>query len=283
MAERLGETVGKPSERGGLLEIRTHASCAVALDLRSVGSLLTRDLLSRPRPSRLGFWLRWHEQIVDGRLPIYTVSIAPADQPLSARPADPRRLILHALIETAAREGYAHTCIERVLSAANLAEADFYAYFESLEDCFIQASDELIDELELVVLGRMSIDAPWPERIRRGLRAMLSVISKHPDRARFVMIECLGAGQPAAERLRSAEAMFAVVIEEGGEYASSVERLSVEHLSELTAEGVVGSIVAIVHRRVFEENTAELPALLSDLLYIVLMPYLGHERALAAA
>jgi hypothetical protein len=51
----------------------------------------------------------------------------------------------------------------------------------------------------------------------------------------------------------------------------------------LTAEGVVGSIVAIVHRRVFEENTAELPALLSDLLYIALMPYLGHERALAAA
>ena len=138
-------------------------------------------------------------------------------------PADPRRAIIDALIETAAREGYAHTCIERVCSAAKLSEAVFYAYFESIQDCFIQASDELINELELVVLAQMSGEAPWPQRIRRGLQTMLSVIAKHPDRARFVMIECLGAGQPAAERLRSAEAMFAVVIEEGAEYAASVE------------------------------------------------------------
>jgi AcrR family transcriptional regulator len=218
-----------------------------------------------------------------GHLTPYTVFIVAADRPFIPLSADPRRLILDALIETAACEGYAHTCIERVLSAANLAEADFYAYFESLEDCFIQASDQLIDELELVVLGRMSIDAPWPERIRRGLRAMLWVIAEHPDRARFAMIECLGAGQPAAERLRSAEAMFAVVVEEGREYAANVELLPVEHLTQLTAEGIVGGIATIVHRRVFEEDTAELPALLSDLLYIALMPYLGHERALAVA
>jgi hypothetical protein len=72
--------------------------------------------------------------------------------------------------------------------------------------------------------------------------------------------------------------MFAVVIEEGEEHAWSIE-----HLSPHTAEGIVGGIAAIVHRRVLEENTAELPALLPDLLYFALMPYLGHERALAAA
>ena len=218
----------------------------------------------------------------------YTVSILPAAKPSIPPSADPRRLILHALIETAAREGYAHTCIERVLSAADVSATLFYAYFESLEDCFIQASDELIDELELVVLGEMSIDAPWPQRIRRGLQALLETVARYPECAQVTMIECLGAGRPAAERLRSAEAMFSVVIEEGreyslSEYASSVEGLSVEHSSELTAQGIVGGIAAIVHRRVIEENTAELPALLPDLLYMVLMPYLGHERALAAA
>lgn len=208
---------------------------------------------------------------------LYTASIAPAEDPLSTR-ADPRRKIIDVLIETAAREGHAHTCIERVCSAAKLPEAAFYAYFESIQDCFIQASDELLDELELVVLGQMSGGAPWPQRIRRGLQTLLLLIVKNPDRARFVMIECLGAGRPAAERLRSAQAMFAVVIEEGEEHAGSVE-----HLSPHTAEGIVGGIAAIVYRRVLEENTAELPALLPDLLYFALMPYLGHERALAAA
>jgi AcrR family transcriptional regulator len=185
-------------------------------------------------------------------------------------------------VQTAVREGYAHTCIEHVLSATNLPEAAFYEFFESIEDCFNQASDELIDELELVVLGQMSGEAPWPQRIRRGLEALLWMLARYPDHAHFVMIECLGAGEPAAERLRSAEAMFAVVLEEGAEYATSVEHLSVEHLSELTAEGIVGGIAGIVHTRVLEENTAELPGLLGELLYFALMPYLGHERALAA-
>jgi AcrR family transcriptional regulator len=214
---------------------------------------------------------------------IYTALIAPAEEPLSTPPPDPRRRILDALVETAVREGYAHTCIERVCSAANVSAAVFDEYFESIQDCFIQANDELIGELELVVLRDCCGEAPWPQRIRRGLSALLSVISKHPDRARFVMIECPQAGEPAGERLRAAEAMFAVVLEEGAEYAANVELLSIEHLTDLTAEGIVGGIAAIIHKRVLEENTAELPALLADLLYFALMPYLGHEDALAAA
>jgi AcrR family transcriptional regulator len=191
--------------------------------------------------------------------------------------------MLEALVEIAVREGYAHTCIERVLSAANLPEAAFYAFFESIEDCFIQASDELIGEFELVVLAQTSGEAPWPQRIRRGLDALLGALARYPDRAHFVMIECVRAGEGAAERVRSAEAMFVVVIEEGEEHAVNVEHLSVEHLSELTAEGMIGGIAAIVHKRVLEENTAELPVLLPDLVYFALMPYLGHQRALAAA
>jgi AcrR family transcriptional regulator len=213
----------------------------------------------------------------------YTPSIALPEEPLRPAPAGPRRRILDALIGIAVREGYAHTCIERVLGAADVSDAFFYAYFESIEDCFIQASDELINELEHVVLAQTSGEAPWPQRIRLGLEALLRALARYPEHAHFVMIECLGAGRPAAERLHSAEAMFAVVLEEGAEYAANVERLSIEHLSPLTAEGIVGGIAAIIHKRVLAEDAAELPALLPDLLYIALMPYLGHERALAAA
>jgi hypothetical protein len=34
---------------------------------------------------------------------------------------------------------------------------------------------------------------------------------------------------------------------------------------------------------VLEGHTAELPALLPDLLYFALLPYLGHESAITAA
>jgi AcrR family transcriptional regulator len=208
---------------------------------------------------------------------IYTARIAPAEEPLST-PPDPRRRILDALVGTAVREGYAHTCIERVCSAANVSEAVFGEHFESIQDCFIQATDELIGELELVVLRDCCGEEPWPQRIRQGLQTLLAVIAKHPDRARFVMIECPQAGEQATERMRCAEDVFVAVLEEGIQCAASVEHLSVE-----SSEGVVGGIVAIVHKRVLEGNTAELPALLADLLYFALMPYLGHEDALAAA
>ncbi len=55
------------------------------------------------------------------------------------------------------------------------------------------------------------------------------------------------------------------------------------HLPPQTSEAVVGGIASILHRRVLEGHTAELPALLGDLLYFALMPYLGHDRALAIA
>lgn len=191
---------------------------------------------------------------------------------------NPRRRILDALIETAAREGYNHTCVERVLEVAKVPAPVFDEYFEDIRDCFIQASDELIGRLELMVLRSMHGEADWPERIRLGLQALLGAVAEYPDGAWVAMIESPRAGEPAAERVRTAEGVFVPVIEEGMEYASSVEHLSAE-----TAVGVVGGIAGIIHKRVLERRTEELPALLPELLYFALMPYLGHERALSAA
>jgi AcrR family transcriptional regulator len=226
---------------------------------------------------------------------------------------NPRRRILDAVIEIAVREGYDHTCVDRTCSAAKVPPPVFDEHFESIQDCFLQASDELIGQLELAVLKPLYEEAPWPERIRRGLQRLLAVISEHPDRARFTMIECPRVGEGkgkgedegekrggegegegegalgaldrsgALDRLHSAQRVFVPVLEEGMEYAVSIEHRSVAHLSPLTAEGIVGGIAAIIHKRVLEENTAELPGLLPDLLYFALMPYLGHDRALAAA
>ena len=59
--------------------------------------------------------------------------------------------------------------------------------------------------------------------------------------------------------------------------------MDIAHLPPQTSEAIVGGIASILHRRVLEDHTSELPALLPDLSYFALLPYLGHERALAAA
>jgi hypothetical protein len=50
---------------------------------------------------------------------------------------------------------------------------------------------------------------------------------------------------------------------------------------ELTAETIVGGIYEVVYTRVLRGEIRELPALLPDLTYSALLPYLGPEAAAA--
>jgi AcrR family transcriptional regulator len=194
------------------------------------------------------------------------------------RSSDPRRRILDALVETVAQRGYDNTTIERILHVADVPAPVFGEHFEDKRDCLLQALDELIGQLECSLLERASDPAPWPERIRLGLRTLLAALRCNPDGARVALVECLSAGEPAVARLRAALQTFVPILEEGRACAASTE-----HLPPQASEAVVGGIAAILHRRVLEGRTEELPALLGDLAYFALMPYLGHHRALRAA
>ncbi|MGA9875939.1 MAG: TetR/AcrR family transcriptional regulator [Solirubrobacteraceae bacterium] len=191
---------------------------------------------------------------------------------------DPRRRLLDAMIETVALRGYDRATVNRVLSSAQIQEAVFSEHFHDKHDCFIQAIDDLIGRAELAALEQFQGDSPWAERVRLGLERLLSALARDPDGARVVLVEMLGAGPAACERHRSALALFASLIEQG-----RLQCLNSEHLPPQISEAIVGGIASILHRRVLEGNTAELPALHADLTYFALLPYLDHERAMAIA
>ena len=193
---------------------------------------------------------------------------------------DPRRRILDALVQTVALRGYDRTTIDRVLHVAEVPAPVFDEHFEDKQDCLLAALDELIGRLQCTVSERIDGSTSWSERVRLGLQTLLAALACHPDGARVALVECLSAGEPAVARVRSAVASFVPILDEG---RGSPEAVNTDHLPPQTAEAVVGGIAAILHRRALEGHTAELPALLPDLLYFALMPYLGHRRALAAA
>lgn len=194
-----------------------------------------------------------------------------------ARP-DPRRRLLDAMIETVALRGYDRTTMSRVLSSADVQEAVFSEHFEDKRDCFMQAVDDLIGRAERAATEQFLRQAPWPERVRQALESLLHALARDPDGARVVLVEMLGAGPAACERHRSALALFTSLIEEGRSLAADAQRLPPQ-----TSEAIVGGIASIVHRRVLEGSTVELPALHAELTYFALLPYLDHERALAVA
>lgn len=201
------------------------------------------------------------------------------------RRADPRRQIFDAMIETVAHRGYDLTTIERVLSAAQIPAPVFDEHFENKQECFLRTLDELIARLEQILAARVPGpgQAPWPERIRLGLETLLGELADHPDSARVALVECLSAGEASVTRLHRALARLVAILDEGRAQAADCEAAGIGYLPPQTAAAVVGGIASIVHRRVLEDRTAELPELLPELLYFALMPYLGHDGALNAA
>jgi AcrR family transcriptional regulator len=204
----------------------------------------------------------------------------PADfyVPTGGRSPNPRVRILHAVIATASYRGYERTTIERVLQTAEVAAEVFGEHFENKEDCFLHALDALIARLERRVMEQVERTAPWPERVRSGLGAMLDALAEDPDGARVVLVECLSAGPAASERHHALLRVFPALLEEGRFHCANPDLLP-----PCTSEAMVGGILSILHRRALEDRTGELPRLRGDLAYFALLPYLGHHRAIVAA
>lgn len=207
------------------------------------------------------------------------------EQSAATRATDSRRAILDALVRTIALRGYDRTTIDRVLLTADVPAAVFEEHFEDKHDCLLVALDELIAGVQTAVRERVGASAPWQERVRAGLEALLAALAGHPDGARVAFVEYLGAGEAAIARVHRAIASAIPIIEEGrrGGPDGGVPAPGTGHLPPQASEGVVGGIASILHRRILEGETSQLPALLPDLLYFALMPYLGHERALVCS
>src|SRR4029077_14424512 len=131
------------------------------------------------------------------------------------RSADPRRRILDAFVRATALRGYDHTTIDHVLMLAEVQAPVFDEHFEDKQDCLLAALDDLIDRARCTLSVRVQGQAPWPERVRTGLHALLVALGCHPDGARVAFVECLSAGEPAIARMRSALAGFVPILEEG--------------------------------------------------------------------
>jgi hypothetical protein len=89
------------------------------------------------------------------------------------------------------------------------------------------------------------------------------------------IVVVLAAGWVAIERRNQTMAAFATMIEK----AAAAELPKSKLPPALTAETLVGGIYEVVYSRVLQGRGDELPALLPDLLFSVLLPYVGQETA----
>jgi AcrR family transcriptional regulator len=179
------------------------------------------------------------------------------------------------MIRVAAERGYAASTVDEVAEVAGVSSATFYELFEDKEACFLEAFGAVND----VVVAHVSAayvaaeSAPWPERIAAALRALVELLADEADIARLTMIEAGAAGEQARERYEQSLARFAPFLEEGRELSEQKD------LPPDTARFAIGAATSMIFDEIRAGRGTDLEGILPDLVFAVLMPYLGPDAA----
>jgi AcrR family transcriptional regulator len=190
--------------------------------------------------------------------------------------ANQRERILSAVGDVASVAGYSDMTVEGVIVRAGVSRRTFYEHFKNKDDAFLAAFDAALEQLFAAVREADRREQRAEARLSAALAAFLDFFAREPGFARMCIVEALAAGPDAVERRNAAMATFARIIDENArELDSPLEP------PELTAETIVGGIYEVVYTRVLRGEIRELPALLPDLTYSALLPYLGPEAAAA--
>jgi AcrR family transcriptional regulator len=188
-----------------------------------------------------------------------------------------RERLLAAVIKVTVAKGYESTTVGDILGEAGVGRESFYELFDDKLDCMLSAHKLLMDDLEGRVREAYLDDYAWTERMRKALAATLDWFAADPDAARFTLVELSTVG-PAFRPIFQAEFARAIaLLEEGmGDDAPKPELAQANTLA-------VGTILARIYEEIVLDRAAQLPRLLPNLTYELLVPFVGEEQARAAA
>ncbi len=187
-----------------------------------------------------------------------------------------RERLLEAMVRAAAAKGYEETTVADVIEAAGVTRETFDGMFASREACFLEAYDAVIDVLvaHVSTAFESTVGQPWPDRIAAALRALVDLLAAEHDIARMAMVEVTAVGEDARIRYRAALGRFTYFLEEGRTVSPQGEELPAD-----TARFAIGGATSMIFDEVRAGRGPELRRILPDLLFAVLMPYIGPAAA----
>ena len=184
-----------------------------------------------------------------------------------------REPLLEAMIQVVGRKGYKETSVADVIAEANTSRTTFYKHFTDKHDCFLAAYDMLVERVIGEVVANCDGSRPWMDRVTRGLATIVELFALDPALARTAVVEVAAAGADARQRHYDAVARFTEFLDPGRELAPGRELP--ENISLMSA----GAVSGLIFDELLEGRAAELPALLPDLLFAMLVPYVGPRVA----
>jgi AcrR family transcriptional regulator len=184
-----------------------------------------------------------------------------------------RERLQAAVVRVVGTKGYEATTVADILEQAGVGRESFYELFDDKRDCALSAHTILVEDLEQRVRSRYTAAGAWVDRVRAALAAALEWFAADPAAARFTLIEIASVGPESRVRFQAAFSRFVAMtdeaIDEGGPGPELAQAASL----------AVSAVTARVYEEIVLGRGAELPSLLPDLTYELLVPYIGEEAA----
>ena len=184
-----------------------------------------------------------------------------------------REPLLEAMIQVVGRKGYKETSVADVIAEAGTSRTTFYKHFTDKHDCFLAAYDMLVERVIGEVVAGCDGSRPWMDRVTRGLTTIVELFALDPALARTAVVEVAAAGADARQRHFDAVARFTEFLDPGRELTPGKELP--ENISLMSA----GAVSGLIFDELLAGRAERLPTLLPDLLFAMLVPYVGPRVA----
>jgi AcrR family transcriptional regulator len=186
-----------------------------------------------------------------------------------------RQDILAAMIRVVGEKGYKETSVADVIEAAETSRTTFYKYFEDKHDCFLAAYQMLVEQVFGEIVANCDGEAAWTARMTTGLTTLVDRFADDPRLARTAVVEVAAAGAEARQLHTDALARFTRYLDAGREMAP--DKQLPENISLMSA----GAVSGLIFDELLAGRAEQLPDRLPDLLFAMLVPYVGPQAATA--
>ncbi len=164
--------------------------------------------------------------------------------------------------------------VARVTGRAGVSRRTFYDLFDDREDCFLAIFDEVVARATVVANDAAVGQTGWREQARAGLSGLLQFAGDERVMGTLVVVHALGCGPDVLARRARCLGPLIAFIDQGRSQSKNGQGLP-----PLTAEGIVGAVLAVIHARMLEHRDDSLVDLLNPLMGMIVLPYLGQAAA----
>jgi hypothetical protein len=188
-----------------------------------------------------------------------------------------RARLLEAMLEELVDKGYGKVEVEGAVERAHLARAGGWSeLFVDKDACLVAAFEQLTGQLRTAIVEGCRGGRDWPGRVAGGLRVLLTTLASRALMAEALARSFPSIGPSAQERYQGFVESLAPLLAEGREFSGLASELPGE--VELLA---VGAAEAIVFEQIQAGRTAALAELGPEILFSVLVPFVGPASAAA--